>query len=583
MEKGLVLRKKSQKPLLVLLGIAEELLFSFPVSEEVAVKYSEMRVKVFTKMKLKHTPLPMWNNKIKEGDGKENVAELELVGLLQSMKSVNESFVDELEFNVNVYGNLFNVLADLFGIEERLEIFKEIEESSLSENKKEYDIEEEIEKYTQKVKKSNEKLKWCKNFLMAREKKIMDLVEVIRKMWKSEKKDIEEKYSDRLISAKNNEKEYMKRIEMLSAEISGLNAAWESEKQAAELQISALQLEIAENSYKSLDVAVEKVPDRLEEVIKLKNQLAFTEAALVNKDKELLFSQEETEKLLKNNNDLSKKLHSFQMYQSKLESECESLKTALAQERLSFESHQNSLQNYCNSKESGLKLTHEEALIALSEAHEKTIEKLKLSHEQTLVSMRSELQTIKSQSSSSFDSNANLIKALQAELKFEKEKFLNQTAKITEKFENSKQNYEEVIEKFENDLVQSLNALNFLHETLLPVYENHAHLQKDWNIEQWRVEIGENKYSEVMIYAEFCVFYLEKTLRDSAWLINKLSEVQTETKLNKTVSVGTLANVKGFQSSKTFKKIWKDMKETSESLKNFEKSRENLVSFFNHY
>ena len=612
MEKNLLLRKPSNKPLVVLLNIAEQLLFAFPVSPDIISKYSAMRSKVFSKLKLKYTPLPTPSLAVPDSASSENpesptanpieystkVVQLELISLLQSSQNLNESYMQEFDFTLTAYANIFNSISEILGSKEKLEISagsgsKKEKTAEISIGDMDFDVDEEIEKARGKYKRSFQRFKEIKHEVAAREKKILCLMQGFEVKWEKEKEIIKKKYSHEAEEGKKYENSLNERLEMITSEIKDISESKESDKRLYEEQIKLLVSQISEMKKETY----EKIPkentnsndnSRIEEIIRLKEKILFLEEALSEKSKEIISLVESNKHLTYQYSIIERKLAFEQSQQEIIESECENAKFTLEEERISFESQKKSLQEYYISKEESLKQSNEEYLYSLQNSHHQSIESLKLSHNKELSYMREEIYSLKSQLTYSADSNTKLIKSLQIELLKEKDSRLKLESLQNENQHHSSIRYEnqKILEKLEKELPECLNALHFVNEIVSPIYLNYVNLQKDWAEDMYLRNIEERvgpSHLKVLIHVEFLVFYLEKTLRDNEWLINKLTELQEGSKLNKTVSVGTLASPHSVRDSKMFKKIWGDIKDSAESLKKFEKSRENLIVHFNKY
>ena len=83
------------------------------------------------------------------------------------------------------------------------------------------------------------------------------------------------------------------------------------------------------------------------------------------------------------------------------------------------------------------------------------------------------------------------------------------------------------------------------------------------------------------MFVEFAVFLLEKTLKDKEWLVNKITEINEDSKTRLSSSVGTVISPGNLREKVFFKEIWNDIRNTTQILKNFEKSRESLIMHFN--
>ena len=83
------------------------------------------------------------------------------------------------------------------------------------------------------------------------------------------------------------------------------------------------------------------------------------------------------------------------------------------------------------------------------------------------------------------------------------------------------------------------------------------------------------------MFVEFAVFLLEKTLKDKEGLVNKITEINEDSKTRLSSSVGTVISPGNLREKVFFKEIWNDIRNTTQILKNFEKSRESLIMHFN--
>ena len=125
MEKPLILRKPSHKPLLMLLNVAEELLFSYPIPEELVSKYEKMRTKVFSKLKIIQSSLPLSSELNTNQSSKklilhqtslmdsEKIIKLELFSLLQTSQNITESYSQALSANILTLKNICNDSAEI--------------------------------------------------------------------------------------------------------------------------------------------------------------------------------------------------------------------------------------------------------------------------------------------------------------------------------------------------------------------------------------------------------------------------------------------------------------------------------------
>ena len=125
MEKPLIIRKPSHKPLLMLLNVAEELLFSYPIPEELVSKYEKMRTKVFSKLKIIQSSLPLSSELNTNQSSKklilqqtslmdsEKIIKLELFSLLQTSQNITESYSQALSANILTLKNICNDSAEI--------------------------------------------------------------------------------------------------------------------------------------------------------------------------------------------------------------------------------------------------------------------------------------------------------------------------------------------------------------------------------------------------------------------------------------------------------------------------------------
>ena len=499
MEKPLRLRKPSTKPLLVLLNIAEQLLFSFPVSPDLIKKYEAMRTKVFTSLKLKSNPLPIASiidheNMPATGlqtqnatDYTFNILRLELLSLLQKSQNITESYLQELRFSSSILGNIFNNLTDLIGIGEKLELSpRNISNQDITpEINSEYqenDTEEEIDRFKEKIRLKNVKLKELRNELKKREKTIVESIKIIEKKYINDINALKKQYLDEKTLIKNNEITCNETINKLNKRIEELSQEKINDQLLYNEKIDSLLLNIQElkdNEINEKPKNIDMNDVRLAEIIELKEKYTKLEVNLSKKENDLLNISENHKNLNEKKNKLEQRINELNSYLKNLEFENQELKIELEHERSSFEYKQVSLKKEINNRELEIQQSNEEYIYKLQKNHEQNIESTKLSYTKEINYLKEEIYNLKSQISSLEDSNNKMIKSLQFELLKEKntqsEIFLSDTG---DNYKSESENLK-YLEKIERKLNDSLNIMGYINELLFPVYESYASLQKD--------------------------------------------------------------------------------------------------------
>ena len=132
------------------------------------------------------------------------------------------------------------------------------------------------------------------------------------------------------------------------------------------------------------------------------------------------------------------------------------------------------------------------------------------------------------------------------------------------------------------ELAEAKKALKAVEVELSKIYLQHSPSQRDWNHAQKLNQIyysGIQSYSEVVLYAMFAAKFLQKNMHDNRWLVDRLTE------LGKQLDIQQKLPKKPFQkgqlrSNSLSSKVWKDIKGSSEAVKDFENSRKKLIKHF---
>jgi chromosome segregation ATPase len=317
------------------------------------------------------------------------------------------------------------------------------------------------------------------------------------------------------------------------------------------------------------------------EIVTLKQKLADLEINYTKSTKISENLQEINSQLTASNGLLKDKNLKLESKYNQLQSTLIQIEKTLEYERNTFDSKLKLLQSEIMTQQVRLKEIQDENIENLTEIHRHELQENSRKYEQEVDNLKEEVNHYKQKLTKIEDSNKQIVKSLQIEVLRAKETASRQSDELNdEKFKG----FEQIIEKLENRVICIQNSMKYVIQLLSPIYEAHSNSQQDWDENQVvsQIDLNEQDYTDIIVLSEFVVFLLEKTMKDKTWLINKLQEVHSESKISKTNSVGTLASPSSFRDNGLFRQIWKDVKETSLVLEKFERCRENLVSQFIH-
>lgn len=602
MERPFDLREQTYKELLILLNIAEEMLFSYPVSSDLRSKYERVRSETFSILRLRITPLPnpqkSFDNKSQELDEKktkrlsknftQNIPEL-FSTLHKSIKLV-ESYQEELEFKILSMKSIFNTLAEQVNIQERLESRPEWaeksefhDESSLQRTDPDYESALERIKFIMDHK--EEKLQKIKQELIRSEGKIFEILKNPQLSSKNVENVFHKKYMDEIVSLKNSTIKYEDKIKEMKQEISSLKQESMNEKISTNKKMTEMLTEIQqlqEKSPRKMELT-EGVQGKISESINLKERVLSLELALAGSEKNsqetsnfISNTQEKCNKLVQMNEELEEKLkNAMDDYQE--------LEKNLEQERYFYEVLHSNIQKKLIEQENSLKEAHEDYILSIKNEHKKQITTMKIEFNEDLMRYQEEIEALHAEIDEMSDSHDKIVKSLHLDLLKSKEisDIQNVTNKSNEKINDQLEETQNVIRQLEESLNKSQNTLTYLQDLLFPPYEAYATSQKDWIEDDYIRRLNKNHYEgiDIIIAAEFTIFYLKKNIRDKQWLVDKLEEATSVQRLSKT-SLDTFSSQNNYRDESFLKQIWLDIKNTSVTMKNFEKSRETLISQF---
>lgn len=573
MEKTLKLRKPSIKNLLDLLVVAEEMLFSFPVPTDLRMKYEKMRSETFIKLRLKNNGIPLTVQAFEDKPGRDpsnKVFLLETFNCLQQSFLTIENFQEEISFKTVTMKNFYNTL-NAFGVKLQLKPEK-IMTPEEPERVNEQDFEPLLEKYKQKVHEKNQILNKLKAESEKIEQKVVSSINHLKEKVSDESVEIEFKQMQQVY------KELQEKYKCVHKDLEKLKNEKVVELENYENQLNSLKKELKFSKAKN-EEPTEKADTNLIELMNFKQKIADLELSVSKLQSTNISLQEQSTQLSSENTLLKSKSEEQRQKNLKLKSTQTELEKTLEYERNTFELKVKTMQQELFSKKSDLKSFQTEHLQHIESTHKQELSQIQEKHEASILKFREEILHYKTQLSASEENNKKIIKSLQLEVLKGKEVIVKQYEELSNNKEIKES--QEIIEKLENRLIEVQSILKYVAEIILPVYENYKDQQQDWNDS----EILKNfrnfeEYERILVSAEFLVFFLEKNLKDKAWLLNKLEQMHLDAKLTKTNSVGTLASPGSFRDRGLYKQIWQDIKETSLVLQNFEKCRENLISQF---
>lgn len=596
MEKPFIIKKPSYKPLLVLLNTAEELLFSYPIPLDLIEKYEKLRKKVFVKLKIKSTSLAIPSANIlvsrqnllpqssTDTDPSQNILKLELLSLLQFSQNTTESYLQTLCLCILSTSNVHNNIAEAIDYPEKIEMGlanKIIQDTIPLLSNDDMDI----DKYRQNIRNQYDALKEFKNLIIDCDTKVLNLLKIF-KIQQKKGTESEIHYNEEI--NRLNETQYKNKILEYENKLKDLTSAKKTEKKIWVNREESLLSEIEElkASIKKMSEDYKNYELNLQENIKLKDQIISIELLLAAKTGQIA----ETTELIKNlEQKVLKQKNQINELECKShiqEKDYKDIKNNLENKIFSIQTENQTLHQSLYKQEQYLNNSTEEYILELKQAHQEEIQSIQQKNDKKVQALQQKIQDLSAEKLESEDQSKKIIKSLQLDLLKFKERPPSQdnTSKDLKSLFDELSEKDLIINKLETTLEDNLNSLSYINEIISPVYYNYAHLQKDWSEQelshQIMKKIGEDNL-EIFIYAHFAVFFLEKTLRDKQWLFKKLEEVYSETKMHKTTSVGSLTSPSSLRDREFFTQIWKDIKETTEALKKFEKSRENLIIHFN--
>jgi hypothetical protein len=577
MEKTLKLRKPSIKKLVDLLIVAEEMLFSFPVPVDLRSKYERMRGETFTKLRIRNNGIPMTPALFEEEKGKASLNKIVILELLNSIQQsflLIEAFEEELSFKTVTLKNFFNSLAvNPEKIDLKSARARKSEDFTLWSN---LEFDEQLEKIKEKLNEKKSDLNEIKMESESIEKTLMERVNRLKNSVFEERnepnvKDFQEEYK------KLNEKfqNLSKELEKTKKNQEIMKDEYEAKLKSLKDEVKFVKLEESNTKFKENTEKHEKV---LIELVTLKQKQADLEISLSKSLSKSESLQETNNQLSSSNHLLKEKIASLKAALKKSSDSEKDLEKTLEYERSTFELHLSSFQKELFNQQTSLKQVQEENLSNLSDLHKQELQETILKFEATLQTLNSEITHYKKQLSQTEESSKQMIKSLQLELFKSKELLSQQYEKFSEHSKSIPS--ESLLFKLETRVISMQNCLKHIAELLHPIYLSYSSHQQDWDEEFTLKSLlkVDQEHAEILILSEFSVFLLEKTLKDKAWLITKLEEMQS--KIAKTNSVGTLASPSSFRDKGLYRQIWQDVKETSLVLEKFERCRENLLSQF---
>ncbi|OMJ68846.1 hypothetical protein SteCoe_33583 [Stentor coeruleus] len=599
MERHFDLREQTYKELLILLNTTEEMLFSYPVSNDLRSKYEQLRSETFNILRLKITPLPnpqkSSNNKSQELDAKKNKLPSKtstqtisnLFSTLHKSIILIENYQEELEFKILTMKSIFNTIAEQSNIQERLESKPEWgEKSEFHDESTTQRIDPDYESSLERIKfimdHKEEKLKKIKQELIRSEGKIFEILKNPQLNSKNVENIFHKKYMDEIVSLKNSTIKYEDKIKEMTQEINSLKQESVNEKISTNKKITEMLTEIHQLQEKS-PRKTEEIQGKVDESIVLKDRVLSLELALAGSEKNsqettnfISSTQEKCNKLVRMNEELEEKLrNTMDDYQE--------LEKNLEQERYFYEVLHTNTQKKLVDQENTLKEAHEDYVLSIKNEHKKQITTMKIEFNEEIMRYQEEIEALHAEIDEISDSNDKIIKSLQLDLLKNKEISDNKSLinKSNEKINDQLEETQIVIRQLEESLTRSQNTLSYLQDLFFPPYEAYSTSQKDWIEDEYIKRLNKNHYEgiDIIIAAEFTIFYLKKNIRDKQWLVDKLEEATSMQRLSKT-SLDTFSSQNNYRDESFLKQIWVDIKNTSVTMKNFEKSREMLISQF---
>lgn len=608
MERPLKLRKQSYKKLLILLNIAEEMLFNYPVPADAASKYEQLRNDTFSKLRIKNTPISITRKPYEKNSQRleeqkvqqnsqnysQNIYILELFATIQKIMNLIESYQEELEFKVVTIKNIYNTIAELNSTPEKLE---SMSKNSLKPQDHEdfnlecidADYEGVLETIKFKIEHKVEDLQTIKQNLSQNEEKVFDLLENFQRKIKNLENSSHKKLIDQKQVFKTTEKKYEDKIKELNLEINTIKQANINEKLSADKKISEMLNQISQFEQRppAKPEPLQELQEKISENISLKEKILSLELFVSKSDK----LYKETSDLLTN---AQEKIIRLTQQKEKLEekllateSECQEIGKALENERQSYENFHKNTQKRLIEQETSLKEAQDDYIQSLSQSHQKKISTMTFEFHEEAIKYQQEIETLHQEMNQMAISHEKIVKTLQFELLKAKEFSENQciAIKSSEKINEDLEETQKIIKQLEEALNRSQNTLKFLQDLLIPIHETYSSSQRDWIEEAYVKKFNKNNFegTELLISAEFTVFFLKKNIRDKQWLVDKLEEMHSSQRLNKTASAEGFLSPNSLKDKDLLRQIWQDIKNTAETLKNFEKSRENLMLHFSEY
>lgn len=575
MEKTLKLRKPSMKKLVDLLIVAEEMLFSFPVPSDLRCKYERMRSETFTKLRIRQNSIPFTTSSLEQNQGQSSlnkVLVLELINHIQQSTLLIDAFEEELAFKTVTLKNIFNSLSEK----------DKIDLKSVRSRKNE-DIENWVNlEFEQQLEKFHENLIRKKSiFIEIKQESLMVEEKIMKELERQKKEDLENRKEKDMKGSVDEGKVLNEQVLVLTRKLEKVEKEKMVEKEEFERELEDLKKEVKkvrsiENSEKT-----EKNENKMLEIVTLKQKLADLEINYTKSTKISENLQEINSQLTASNGLLKDKNLKLESKYNQLQSTLIQIEKTLEYERNTFDSKLKLLQSEIMTQQVRLKEIQDENIENLTEIHRHELQENSKKYEQEVDNLKEEVNHYKQKLTKIEDSNKQIVKSLQIEVLRAKETASRQSDELNDK---KFKGFEQIIEKLENRVICIQNSMKYVIQLLSPIYEAHSNSQQDWDENQVvsQIDLNEQDYTDIIVLSEFVVFLLEKTMKDKTWLINKLQEVHSESKISKTNSVGTLASPSSFRDNGLFRQIWKDVKETSLVLEKFERCRENLVSQFIH-
>ncbi|OMJ92315.1 hypothetical protein SteCoe_4978 [Stentor coeruleus] len=608
MEKPLKLRKQSYKELLFLLKIAEEMLFSYHVPIGLASKYERLRNETFTKLRIKNTPISITQmlheensqdiEKQKTHQNSKNYSQhiyiLEIFATIQKIMNLIESYKEELEFKVVTIKNIYNNLADLNNTQEKLESIskdfpKPQDHEELNLECTDTDYEGMLENIKFKIEQKVEDLQTIKQNLCQNEDKVFDLLKSFQQKIENLENASYKKYMDQQQVFKTTEKKYENKIKELNCEINTIKQDNINEKIIADKKISELHNEISqlEQKIQVKHEPLQELQNKISENIGLKEKILSLELFASKTDKNyrencdlLVAAQEKIIRLTQQKEKIEVKL-------AAAENAYQEIEKTLENERELYGNFHKNTQKKLIEQEISLKEVQNDYIQSLNQSHQKKISAMTFEFHEEAIKHQQEIETLHQEINQMTVSHEKIVKALQFELLKAKDFSENQciAIKSSEKINEDLEETQKIIKQLEESLNRSQNTLKSLQNLLIPIHETYSSSQKDWIEEIYIEKFNKNSFEgiELLISAEFTVFFLKKNIRDKQWLVDKLEEMHLSQRLNKTTSVEEFLSPNNLKDKNLLGQIWHDIKNTTETLRNFEKSRENLMLHFSEY